>query len=629
MNTETQALDLDRRSINVIRALAMDAVQKANSGHPGTPMALAPLADVFWTRIMKYDAAAPRLARPRSLRALGRPRVDAALLDALPHRLRPRARRHPRVPPVGLAHAGPPGVRPHQRRRDHHRPARSGLRQRGRHRDHREAHCARASAPTCATTTSSASAATATSWRASATKLRRSPATCSSAGSSSSTTTTTSRSTAAPSSRTATTCRSASRPTAGTSCSSARSPNDLDALEAGLRAGIAEETTADADRAPLAHRLPVAEGAGHRGRARQPARRRRGRQGQGDPRSARRRTSTFPTTCCGCYREAGAAARPRARPGEPHGSPRTQKPDEYEACLSGGRLHGWEQKLPDVAARRAVAATRDAIEEVLTAVVDVVPGLFTASGDLTGNTGMQVEEPRHVHARATRPGASIHFGIREHGMGAAANGMAASGLVPCVGTFFVFSDYMRPTVRLASIMQTKVCFVWTHDSVGVGEDGPTHQPVEQLASLRAMPGLRVIRPGRRQRGRGGVEGAPRRRRPDRAAPHPPEGPGARRHGRARAGRRARGRVRARAREPVIGPTSCSSAPAPRCQVCVAAARAARAARHRGARRVDAVVVPVRAAARRVPRRRAAARRARRSRSRPACGSAGSATPTTS
>jgi transketolase len=91
-------------------------------------------------------------------------------------------------------------------------------------------------------------------------------------------------------------------------------------------------------------------------------------------------------------------------------------------------------------------------------------------------------------------GRLIHYGIREHGMGASANGMGVSGLVPCIGTFFVFSDYMRPTARLAAIMQTKVCFVWTHDSVGVGEDGPTHQPVEQLMSLRAMPQLRVIRP---------------------------------------------------------------------------------------------------------------------------------------
>src|SRR5947199_2514632 len=91
-------------------------------------------------------------------------------------------------------------------------------------------------------------------------------------------------------------------------------------------------------------------------------------------------------------------------------------------------------------------------------------------------------------------GRLIHFGIREHAMGATANGLAASGLVPSVGTFFVFSDYARPAVRLAAIMQSKVAFVWTHDSVGVGEDGPTHQPIEQLASLRAMPGLRVIRP---------------------------------------------------------------------------------------------------------------------------------------
>jgi transketolase len=91
-------------------------------------------------------------------------------------------------------------------------------------------------------------------------------------------------------------------------------------------------------------------------------------------------------------------------------------------------------------------------------------------------------------------GRGIHYGIREHGMGAAANGMAVSGLMPTVGTFFVFSDYMRPAVRLAALMHAKVAFVWSHDSIGIGEDGPTHQPVEQLASLRAMPGLRVIRP---------------------------------------------------------------------------------------------------------------------------------------
>jgi len=137
--------------------------------------------------------------------------------------------------------------------------------------------------------------------------------------------------------------------------------------------------------------------------------------------------------------------------------------------------------------------TREASKEVLSAVADLVPGLMLGSGDLTGNTGMAVKslgvfEPNDASGRV------IHYGIREHGMGAAANGMAVSGLLPGVGTFFVFSDYMRPAVRLASIMHAKVALVWTHDSVGVGEDGPTHQPVEQLASLRAMPGLRVIRP---------------------------------------------------------------------------------------------------------------------------------------
>jgi transketolase len=91
-------------------------------------------------------------------------------------------------------------------------------------------------------------------------------------------------------------------------------------------------------------------------------------------------------------------------------------------------------------------------------------------------------------------GRQIHFGVREHGMGAIMNGMAVSGLLPFGGTFFVFSDYMRGAVRVAALSGYKTAFVWSHDSVGVGEDGPTHQPVEQLAALRAMPGLQVIRP---------------------------------------------------------------------------------------------------------------------------------------
>jgi len=92
-------------------------------------------------------------------------------------------------------------------------------------------------------------------------------------------------------------------------------------------------------------------------------------------------------------------------------------------------------------------------------------------------------------------GKNLHFGIREHAMGAIANGMALSGLIPYVGTFMVFADYMRPPIRLASLMKLRVVYVFTHDSIFVGEDGPTHQPVEHLASLRIIPGLRVFRPG--------------------------------------------------------------------------------------------------------------------------------------
>jgi transketolase len=91
-------------------------------------------------------------------------------------------------------------------------------------------------------------------------------------------------------------------------------------------------------------------------------------------------------------------------------------------------------------------------------------------------------------------GRQIHYGVREHGMGAIMNGMASGNLLPFGGTFFVFSDYMRGAVRVAALSGYKVAFVWSHDSIGVGEDGPTHQPVEQLAAMRAMPGIRVIRP---------------------------------------------------------------------------------------------------------------------------------------
>jgi transketolase len=148
-------------------------------------------------------------------------------------------------------------------------------------------------------------------------------------------------------------------------------------------------------------------------------------------------------------------------------------------------------------------ATRAASGKILTALAGVMPELWGGSADLaeSNNTTMEGEPSFIPTAKQTREwkggpyGRTLHFGIREHGMGMILNGIALEGLTrPYGGTFLVFSDYMRPAVRLAAIQQVPVTYVWTHDSIGLGEDGPTHQPIEHLAALRAIPGLDVVRP---------------------------------------------------------------------------------------------------------------------------------------
>ncbi len=164
-----------------------------------------------------------------------------------------------------------------------------------------------------------------------------------------------------------------------------------------------------------------------------------------------------------------------------------------DACLEGRALPGWEAKLPVWEAGTSVA-TRKASGAVLEAIADLVPGLVAGGADLTANTGTALGTAS-VLSKHEPGGRQIHFGIREHAMAASMNGMAAhGGLLPVGGTFFIFSDYMRPAVRLAALSRLHVIHSWTHDSVGLGPDGPTHQPIEQLAAMRATPGLRVIRP---------------------------------------------------------------------------------------------------------------------------------------
>ncbi|MBI4882647.1 MAG: transketolase [Actinobacteria bacterium] len=165
----------------------------------------------------------------------------------------------------------------------------------------------------------------------------------------------------------------------------------------------------------------------------------------------------------------------------------------WDARWAGAGVTGWESKLPNFDQGSKIA-TRVAIEKAFNASLAGVPGLVAGAADLTGNTGTKLAE-QQANTAATAGGRQIYYGIREHGMAAAMVGMALhGGVFPAGGTFFVFLDYMRPAVRLAALSHAKVLFVFTHDSVGVGEDGPTHQPVEHLATLRAIPDLQVIRP---------------------------------------------------------------------------------------------------------------------------------------
>ncbi|MEU6428087.1 transketolase [Microbispora sp. NPDC046973] len=163
---------------------------------------------------------------------------------------------------------------------------------------------------------------------------------------------------------------------------------------------------------------------------------------------------------------------------------------------------GWDKALPSFEIGSQVA-TRKASGEVLSALAPVLPELWGGSADLaeSNNTTMKGEpsfipdEYQTKEFPGNRYGRTLHFGIREHGMGAILNGIALhNGTRPYGGTFLVFSDYMRPSVRLAALMKLPVTYVWTHDSIGLGEDGPTHQPIEHLWALRAIPGLDVVRP---------------------------------------------------------------------------------------------------------------------------------------
>ncbi|GAB2872260.1 transketolase [Streptomyces mayteni] len=173
---------------------------------------------------------------------------------------------------------------------------------------------------------------------------------------------------------------------------------------------------------------------------------------------------------------------------------------EFDRIRAGRLPEGWEKSLPAFDEGSSVA-TRKASGQVLKDLGAVIPELWGGSADLAGSNNTTIDAsssflPEGNPLPEANPyGRTVHYGIREHAMGAVMNGVALHGNTRIYGgTFLVFSDYMRPAVRLAALMRTPVTYVWTHDSIGLGEDGPTHQPVEHLAALRAIPGLNVVRP---------------------------------------------------------------------------------------------------------------------------------------
>lgn len=172
-----------------------------------------------------------------------------------------------------------------------------------------------------------------------------------------------------------------------------------------------------------------------------------------------------------------------------------QQADELEMMAARRLPMGWESKLPIFPADNKGMATRISSGKVLNAVAQAIPFFIGGSADLAGSNKSYNEDPQAgKFSSQNYAGRNFHFGIREHAMAAAGNGMSLTGLRPYVATFFVFTDYCRPSIRLSAIMHQPVLYIMTHDSIGLGEDGPTHQPVEHLAACRAIPNVWVMRP---------------------------------------------------------------------------------------------------------------------------------------
>jgi transketolase len=485
--------DVEQLGINVIRGLAMDAPQRANSGHPGTAMALAPLAHVLWTRIMNYDPREPTWPdRDRFVLSCGHACIllysmlyltgyDVELEDLRQfRRLHSRTPGHPeahQLPgievttgPLGQGFANGVGLGTAERMLrarfgsdvvnhftfvicsdgdlmegiSHEAASLAGHLGLGRLVYVYDDNHVTIDGPTELTLNDDAGERfEAYGWHVE--RL-------------------------------------------------GEVANDCDALEAGLRGAMAVE-----DRPSLLIlRSHIAYPAPH---MTDDPRAHGSPLGEEEVRATKEimglppdQTFWVPQQVLDMYRQAIPRGQETRTKWEKRFTAWTGNRNEWDAMWANQGYPGWQTKLPTWTTAGEQVATRQSINKVLNALRHEVPGLVSGGADLTGNTGTRLDgtEPQ---SRQHPEGRAFAYGVREHGMGGVLNGLSAhGGALPIGGTFFIFSDYMRGAVRLAALSQYKVIYFWSHDSVGLGQDGPTHQPIEHLAAMRAMPGLRVIRP---------------------------------------------------------------------------------------------------------------------------------------
>jgi transketolase len=485
------APDLEQRAINVIRGLAMDAPHAARSGHQGTAMALAPLAHVLWTRILRYDAAAPEWPdRDRFVLSAGHASIllysmlhltgyDLSLDDLRDFRQwGSKTPGHPErghtdgvevtTGPLGQGIGNAVGFALAERQLrsrfgadvvdhrtfcvmgdgdlseglSHEAGSLAGHLRLGRLIAVYDDNHVSIDGPTELALTDDAPARfRAYGWHVE---------------------------------------------------DLGEAAEDLDAIEAALHRAIGEDDRPSLIvlRSHIAYPSPTKtdDPAAH-GYALKDDDIRAAREVMGLPDEA----FFVPDDVRELYRAAGERSRHDREAWEKRLDAYDGDRKVLDATLAATGLAGWQGSLPTWEPGESIA-TRVASGKVLQALADQVPALLAGGADLTSNTGTVLKD--HGVQSADEPaGRQVYFGVREHGMAAAMTGMALhGGVLPVGGTFLVFSDYCRPSVRLAALSRAKVIYSFTHDSVGVGEDGPTHQPVEHLAALRAIPGLRVIRP---------------------------------------------------------------------------------------------------------------------------------------